>query len=175
MKVNFEQLWAIANREAQPISETFNEAFVSIGLRLEIPTKPKGYYCTPLNVKTFAGTGCDGVHFSFLEMDDRPLSNSPVIMTVPTNFHGQQNVIIGENLYDFLCLGCRAGYSVLEEFSWSNGQLEPIRSNQYADYLDQQQINLIEILNQELSLEPWSSLEDKIISLNSTYLSHLIY
>lgn len=172
--VNFDRLWAIANREARQINETTNEVFLPIGLRLEIPIKPVGYYCTPLNVKTFAGTGCDGVHYSFLEMSDRPLSDSPVIMTVPANYHEQQNVVIGENLYDFLCLGCRAGYSVLEEFSWSNGQLEPLRSKSYADHLDRQQIDLLEILTQEFSLEPWSDLEDKIISLNSTYLSHLM-
>ncbi|NJL21468.1 MAG: hypothetical protein HC895_12595, partial [Leptolyngbyaceae cyanobacterium SM1_3_5] len=89
-------------------------------------------------------------------------------------FSWQPNVIIGRESLRFLCLGCRAGYSVLEEFSWSNGQLEPLRSKSYAEHLDQQQINLLEILNQELDLEPWSNLEDKIIGLNLTYFSRLI-
>ena len=115
MAVTFEQLWAIANREVQRIGETPNDVFLPIGLRLEIPAKPWEYYCTPTNVKTFASTGCDGVHYSFLELSSS--SELAVVMTVPANGGPNQNVIISENLYEFLCLGSKASYLVLEELS----------------------------------------------------------
>lgn len=45
--------------------------FGDCGLRLEIPPVP-GYidWCTPRNVMTFATTGCDSVHYSYL-VDER--------------------------------------------------------------------------------------------------------
>lgn len=172
MAVTFEQLWAIAKREAQRIGETPDGVFLPIGLQLETPTKPWEYYCTPTNVKTFASTGCDGVHYSFLELSS--LSESPVVMTVPANYgNPNPNVIISENLYEFLCLGSRASYLVLEELSWQNGELGSLKSANYADFLSDEQINLLNTLNNEFLLYPWSNLEERIVALQSKYLDLL--
>jgi len=172
MAVTFEQLWAIANREAQRIGETPNDVFLEVGLRLEIPAKPWEYYCTPTNVKTFASTGCDGVHYSFLELSSFP--ESPVVMTVPANFENPNpNVIIGENLYEFLCLGSKASYIVLEELSYENGELNPLKSADYAEFLSNEQIYLLNVLSSEFSLHPWSAIEERISCLQSKYLNLL--
>ncbi|MCU0547862.1 MAG: hypothetical protein MUC48_00810 [Leptolyngbya sp. Prado105] len=172
MAVTFEQLWAIANREAQRIGETPNNVFLPIGLRLEIPEKPWEYYCTPVNVKTFASTGCDGVHYSFLELI--PSSELPVVMTVPANYgNPNPNVIISENLHEFLCLGSKASYIVLEELSYENGELNSLKSSTYADFLSNEQIDLLNILNSEFSLRPWSVLEERMNYLQSKYLDLL--
>lgn len=69
-------------------------------------------FCTPLNCRTFAATGGDGVHFSFLIQNDRIDDRSPVVMTLPGNCG--ESPILGENLYDFLCLGMWNGWFVLE-------------------------------------------------------------
>lgn len=172
MTATFEQLWVIANREAQRIGETPNDVFLPVGLRLEIPTKSWEYYCTPTNVKTFASTGCDGVHYSFLELSSS--SESPVVMTVPANFENPNpNVILGENLHEFLCLGSKASYIVLEELSWESGELNPLKSVDYAEFLSNEQIDLLNMLSSDFSLHPWSVLEERISYLQSKYLDLL--
>jgi hypothetical protein len=172
MVVTFEQLWAIANRESQRMGKTPHDVFLEVGLRLEIPTKPWEYYCTPTNVKTFASTGSDGVHYSFLELGS--LLESPVVMTVPANYENPNlNVIVGENLYEFLCLGSKASYIVLEWLSDDNGQLDYLKSADYADFLSDEQIYLLDVLSGEFSLHPWSALEERISYLQSKYISLL--
>jgi hypothetical protein len=121
-------------------------------LRLEIPAKPWEYYCTPTNVKTFASTGCDGVHYSFLELSSS--SELPIVMTVPANGGPNQNVIISKNLYEFLCLGSKASYLVLEELSWENGELNPLKSSGHVEFLSNEQIALLNVLSSEFSLDP---------------------
>ena len=170
MTVTFEQLWAIANREAQRIGETPNHVFLPVGLRLDIPAKPWEYHCTPTNVKTFASTGCDGVHYSFLELSSSP--ESPVVMTVPANSENS-NVIVGENLYDFLCLGSKASYILLENLSGEYEELDFLKSKDYAEFLSDEQIYLLDVLSEEFSLHPWSVLEERISYLRSKYLDLL--
>lgn len=172
MTITFEQLWAIAKRESQRIGETPNDIFLPVGLRLEIPVKPWEYYCTPTNVKTFASTGCDGVHYSFLELSSS--SELPVVMTVPANYENPNpNVIISENLYEFLCLGSKASYIGLEELSYENGELSLLKSVDYAEFLSNEQIDILNILSSEFSLHPWSGLEERISCLQSKYLDLL--
>jgi hypothetical protein len=172
MVVTFEQLWAIANREAQRIGEMPNDVFLPIGLRLDIPAKPWDYYCTPTNVKTFASTGCNGIHYSFLESSS--LSELPVVMTVPANYSNPNpNVIISENLHEFLCLGSKASYIGLEELSYENGELNFLKSSGYAEFLSNEQIDLLNVLSSEFSLRPWSILEERINYLQSKYIDLL--
>lgn len=172
MTITFEQLWAIANRESQRIGETPNDVFLPVGLRLEIPVKPWEYYCTPTNVRTFASTGCDGVHYSFLELSSS--SELPVVMTVPANYRNPNpNVIISENLYEFLCLGSKSSYIGLEELSYENGKLSLLKSVEYAEFLSSEQIDLLDVLISEFSLHPWSVLEERISCLQSKYLDLL--
>jgi hypothetical protein len=172
MTITFKQLWAIANRESQRIGETPDDIFLPVGLRLEIPVKPWEYYCTPTNVRTFASTGCDGVHYSFLELSSS--SELPIVMTVPANYgNPNPNVIISENLYEFLCLGSKASYIGLEELSYENGELSFLKSVDYAEFLSNEQIDFLDILISEFSLHPWSVLEERISCLQSKYLDLL--
>ncbi|MBE9138636.1 hypothetical protein IQ254_15790 [Nodosilinea sp. LEGE 07088] len=172
MAVTFEKLWVIANREARRIGEPPNDVFLPVGLRLELPVKPWEYYCTPTNVRTFASTGCDGVHYSFLELSSS--SELPVVMTVPANYENPNpNVIISENLYEFLCLGSKASYIGLEELSYENGELSLLKSVDYAEFLSNEQIELLNILSDEFLLHPWSVLEERISCLQSKYLDLL--
>jgi len=84
-----------------------------VGLRIEDELDGSRYsFCTPLNCRTFASTGGDGVHFSFLIQNDRIDDLSPVAMTQPANCG--ECTILGEHLYDFLCLGMWTGWFVLE-------------------------------------------------------------
>jgi hypothetical protein len=71
---------------------------------------------TPGNCHTFAHTGGNGVHFSFLALKGQVDEKCPVVVTNPAA--GGLNFIVGENLYDFLCLGYYRGYFALEQLAY---------------------------------------------------------
>src|SRR5262245_25487922 len=77
--------------------------FGSLGLILANQLERCGYWCTPQNALTFARTGGNGVHFSFIVLDGEVNESSPVVITIPNAF-GEYNFIGGESLFDFLCL-----------------------------------------------------------------------
>lgn len=84
----------------------------AIGLFLHHPPKNAGYRQTPLNSITFASIGVDGIHFGSITDGDNMAPACPIVITIPMAFD-RPNYIVGESLYDFLCLGCRHGYSNL--------------------------------------------------------------
>lgn len=135
-------------------------------------------WCSPLNCGTFASTGVDGTHFSLLVVDGAVVSDSPVVMTTPSNMG--RSVIVGENLFDFLCLGSRSGYfldslagsdrAILERLidaEWYQGKptsewLEN-RSDEYPD-------NMLPYLVDRLDLHPWTD-ADRFDELQKKYAS----
>ena len=75
-------------------------------------------WCTPTNCRTFACTGGNGVHFSLLVRDGRVDGQCSVVITNPGGGDGR-SWIVGENLFDFLCLGTNRGYFALEQLAYS--------------------------------------------------------
>ena len=78
------------------------------------------YDSSPINTKVFARTGGDGVHYSILEISE---NIQPVVMTVPMNFGDSMNdynVIIGENLNEFLSIGYYNGWFPIEQLCYDN-------------------------------------------------------
>jgi len=118
-----ERLWAMADREAERTGPLFDLG--CIGLHLQRPLSNAGYNFTPTNSSTFAGTGGDGVHFGLLHINGEVSDDSPVVMTVPMMFE-EANVVLGENLLEFLRLGCQVGYFDLEQLVYD--KQEAIRS-----------------------------------------------
>jgi hypothetical protein len=98
-------------RRDRRASEDWCDYFEPAGLILQIPQR-SAYWCTPLNALTFARTGGDGTHYSLVTAPGTDLAHRPVVMTVPMS--DDPNVIVGEDLRDFLALGCRFGYLGLE-------------------------------------------------------------
>jgi hypothetical protein len=73
-------------------------------------------WCTPLNCRTFAGTGDEGVYFSLLFKDGTVGDESPVVVTTPSG--DSRSWIVGSNVRDFLALGYYRGYFALEQLSY---------------------------------------------------------
>jgi len=76
------------------------------------------YDSSPINTKVFSRTGGDGVHFSILCLSE---NIQPIVMTVPMNFGNSltdYNLIIGENLNEFLSIGYFNGWFFLEELCY---------------------------------------------------------
>jgi hypothetical protein len=105
----------LAAEAARLLPSIYDSGFGLLGLLLEERLDQWRYYCTPLNCRTFAATGGDGTHFSLLVRDARINDQSPVVMTVPPV---AENFIVGESLFDFLCLGYYRGYFGLEQLSY---------------------------------------------------------
>ncbi|MEO0768971.1 MAG: hypothetical protein AAFY72_06000 [Cyanobacteria bacterium J06649_4] len=189
MPITFESLWTLARTKASRLGERPNDAFLSVGLRLVRPTAPWQYYCTPRNVKTFASSGKDGVHYSFLMTDRLPSdvvqsdavqsieqtvdsSNAPIVMTVPMNFENQ-NIVVAQNLREFLCLGCRAGYASLEALASVDEDFSVLKAQDYIADLSTEQQGCLTLLSETFLLAPLSNLEERMHELQTAYLDCL--
>lgn len=136
-----------------------------LGLRLDEDLDASRYeHITPLNCRTFASTGGDGVHFSFLVQDGVINSGSPVVLTVPS----MGNLIVGETLFEFLCLGCRQGYGGMDGFAYNLEESLPayLGSDRRSDGADnstewpefeEHQRQLLDHLTTRLDLIPWTN------------------
>jgi hypothetical protein len=114
---SLQALWAFAEERAEASGCAPDAALERAGLLLHRDLAHGGYDSTPRNSIAFAGTGGDGVHFSFALHDDRALEDSPIVMTVPMSF-GHENLIVGENLRDFLAVGSGLSFFVLEQVTY---------------------------------------------------------
>ncbi len=156
----------------------FFPGFGPLGLILHPRLKRCGYWCDPTNCLTFASTGGDGVHFSFVVRDGKVTEKSPVVITVPVGFD-HPNLIGGESLFDFLCLGYHRGYFALETASadaffqaYASSEWQPTENWHYAvGYgVDEQQRRLLNFLIAKLGLRPWKDLKRKFERLQKLYI-----
>ncbi len=147
-----------------------------IGLALHDKLQRNWYDCTPANCLTFASTGGDGVHFSLIEgVGDSSPVVMPVVMTVPMNF-GQENLVIAESLYEFLCLGCRFGYFGLEQLAYDfdeTAQEIEDANTQYSDELDEDEISLLQTLSSAFELKPIPNVARYLINVQQKHSAKL--
>jgi hypothetical protein len=130
--------------------------------------------CTPTNCRTFAHTGGNGVHFSLLVRHGAVRESSPVVVTVPGGFH--QNLVAGESLFDFLCLGVHRGFFALEQLGYdpeftlevfTNPDWKPTDSWHHSvGYVPRHEER--QLLADELGLRPWPS-PDRFAVLQERY------
>ena len=177
------QLWSLAVEQAECSRMTFASAFGEIGLRLERPFLHAWYTTTPRNASVFASTGGDGVHFSLLHVNGEIQETSPVVMTVPMCFD-RPNLIVGESLYDFLCLGCQTDYAYLEQLVYDRqtaiaalSNPDAWRANHYSglpDEVRQRNQRLLDRLTDALKLHPWGTIDQRLNELEVYYVPLLM-
>jgi hypothetical protein len=143
----------------------FRGGLEELGLILDQELDASRYsWCTPNNCRTFAHTGGEGTHFSFLVQQGRIDENSPVVLT--TSSPGQSR-IVGENLHDFLCFGARRGYFALEQLTIAlaatlNAYIDDSWQPQDpGDYhvglgISERKRQLLDSLIERLELRPWT-------------------
>jgi len=160
---NLEKLWQLAKNDEMH--------FEPVGLILPKDISNWGYDATPTNAITFATTGGDGVHYSFI-CNEVPDDDSPIVMTVPMN---NENIIVGENIIEFLALGCRYGYFALEQLSFDrDGTIDMLDSKNFSDdYFDNEKELLGEISSTFL-VQPWNNHAVRLKELESKYFNLLI-
>ena len=179
------RLWLSAENEARMTGSSFSHVFEPVGLILIRPVAGEGYESTPLNSLAFAKTGGDGVHFSLLRIGGGTRGPSPIVMTVPMNF-GNENLVLGSNIREFLCLGCQVGYFSLELLTYADSRSEAIywlehpeewfaKHGQGVNGEDgvNRQKHLLGVLQRDLDLSPWEEFQQRIGHLQRQYLSML--
>jgi hypothetical protein len=161
-----------------------DRGFGALGLILYPRPQHGGYSSTPTNTIAFAGTGGEGVHFSFLVEGGKVTEKSPIVITIPMEF-GHPNFIGGESLFDFLCLGYYRGYFALETVSserffeayasgkWPLSRIEgrPLDWDYAVGYgVNEHQRTLLDFLIAEIGLSPWKNLKRKFQRLQKLYM-----
>lgn len=144
-----------------------DEGLGAIGLFLYDPPT-NAYGGTPLNGVTFGGIGVDGIHFC--SMTDSPAVDpmAPVVMCVPMALE-TPNFIVGETMHEFLCLGCRHGYSHLGDLHLNREEVFSFYSGLPGPFFDDRSDAILRTLSAEFSLEPWADVRARFEELQLKY------
>lgn len=162
-------LWELSNGDPT-VSDTATHAFDDAGLIWIAPVRNFGSDVTPLNCVTFAATGGDSVHYSWLELPGRDADSAPIVMTVPCAGDGRQNIVVGESLRDFLNLGCRYGYFALEQLAYDwHGTIKELEKKSIDPDAWPDKIARLEQLTTHFALEPWERPGEKLTQLQRQY------
>ena len=156
-------------------AERFPEEYVDAGLGavglilLETPEN-YGYDETPKNSIAFAHTGMGGVHYSFLSENGTATDTSPIVMTVP----GEEipNCIVGENLMDFLRLGCLYGYDLIQGIRICPEEQIPKYSS-INEKNDERCNGILDYLTRSLEIAPWDDGLSHFNTLQASYAPKL--
>lgn len=161
-------LWQLAGGDPQNPACDWNAAFDPIGLILFAPPRHGGYWCTPTNAVTFATTGGDGVHYSWLVHPDIGLDFSPVVMTVP--MCDTPNLVVGANVREFLCLGCRFGFSALEQLIYQPQRtLDELASKSVPGDATVEERRLLRTITDVFDLQPWGAPKQRLAELEGRF------
>jgi hypothetical protein len=177
----------LAQREASVVDVGLHQAtIVETGCGMWLyrpPLHNGGYVSTPVNTLMFASTGGDGCHFSFLLTQGKWSEESPIVMTCP-DAGCCENVLVGQNLSEFLRLGLRTGYFALnelargwesEEFNASHPFVEELEKSEPAPWVEPEEAALLAHLARRFSLSPRPEVGRRLAELQRLYLPVLTY
>jgi len=178
-----EKLFELEREAARRFPREYDPGLGRIGLLLMRDLPNFGYPCTPTNSRSFAHTGGEGVHFSFLVSNDEINEESPILLTIPAA-PKSPTFLVGETLLDFLCLGIQRGFTALENLgflyedtvkAYGNPTWRPTQHVQFwtCHALDEQDRAVLELLADRFRLVPWSDPKEKLDRLRSLYRSKL--
>ena len=141
-----------------------------IGLNLIDPPEFYGSEVTPRNTIAFAGTGGNDVHFSLVTVKGRVSDDGMVLMTCPDmgDARWDANILVGENLRDFLSLGCECGYDTIENLPHDReAVIEQLRSGSDPEEQDEEERATLAEYRRALGLKPWTDVEERLNRLES--------
>ena len=166
--MDLSRLWQLAGGDPLNAADDWIGTFEPIGLILMAPPKHGGYWCTPRNSAAFAGTGGDGVHYSFVNVPDTPLDSSPIVMTVPMSDY--PNIIVGASLREFLALGCRFGYFSLEQLAYDfDNTTDLLLTGEFDPAATAAERSLLQRLTDAFDLKPWDEPAERLETLAAQY------
>ena len=99
-------------------------------------------------------------------------AKSPVVVTIPMAFD-EPNYIVGESLYDFLCLGCRHGYASIANLHLNLDESLDYFTVAPDDWFDDRAPGILGLLANELALKPWRDVHTHFHDLQSRFMPSL--
>ncbi|GGE95217.1 hypothetical protein [Hymenobacter cavernae] len=139
------------------------------GLEPIMPPENYSYFCTPVNTISFARTGGNGVHFGILNGVGEEACG-PVIMTVP--MASVNNIVVAETLEEFLGIGCRNGWFVLEQLAYNASEALAYYASQDEDLSEEEQ-SFLSLVRSELQVEYVPLLAERLAYLKHQFLPQL--
>lgn len=137
-----------------------------------------GYWCTPLNTLSFARTGVDGEHFSFLVCNNSVNDRSPIIYTAPCESLKGPTIVVAPNFHIFMRLSLRYGCFLLGDLvSNLEKTLEIYEANSErpveieTDGSSQRHKEIRDFVAKTLSLESYQYATDEFARLQQQYRS----
>ncbi len=164
-------LYAVAEIAAAQYGLSAEGVFDPCGLLLE--TSPQsGYYywCRPKNVLTFARTGGDGVHYSYLAMPGLPEGIVPIVMTMPAV---ARNFVVAESFDEFLGVGYHVGWFALEQIAYQATEAEAYFAQPDRD-AGSRKTALMALLRERLALQHVPLRRERVELLTQRYAEHLV-
>lgn len=170
-----EELLKAIEKLANDTNHEFPKLYFNYGGIRPIDIENFGYDCSPINTTFFATTGGDGVHYSILEITEKI---QPVIMTVPMNFSNSMNdynIIIGENLNEFISIGYYNGWFQIEELCYDNEFAINFyaKENLEEDYQNEANIIFVKKLRNKFGINHIPLNNDRLKELENKYFHYL--
>lgn len=166
-----QDLYAVAARVGEQLGHSAEGVFDPCGLILEIPPRAGYYWCTPRDALTFAATGGDGVHYSYLCSDQVSSSVVPVIMTLPAA--ETHNVVLAENLDEFFGLGYHVGWFALEQVIHQPEAAVAYFAQRDPEDPDYKTFRM-DLLRSQLGIRPVALVLERVTQLTKAYSSFLV-
>ncbi|MBS1952568.1 MAG: hypothetical protein JST89_00135 [Cyanobacteria bacterium SZAS-4] len=174
--IRHEELWEFAQKMEYTDEDAYRSgALDAIGLLLhEVPFE--NHRCE--NCLQFAGTGGDFITYNYWLEQPFLSQTAPIIMHIPIP---DTKIVVGENLYDFLCLGCELGYFYLSNYAfspndflnmyqhpeaaWKKFEEEELESLESDELSLARKRQLLTLLTEKFELHPWNNIGDKMLKL----------
>ena len=137
------------------------------GLLLEIPPV-RDYidWSTPRNVLTFATTGGDSVHYSYLRDASFAEGVCPIVMTMPAA--SGINVVLAESFNEFFSLGYYVGWFSLEQLVYQPEWAEKYFSAPNPDF-SELSADTLDFLRQSLQIQAAPPRLERLRELHEKY------
>jgi hypothetical protein len=111
--LSLQAIYDAAAKVGRDLQRSPEAVFDPCGLILQIPPIATFSWCTPDVAMTFASTGGDSVHYSYLNVPGADAKIIPIVMTLPAN--DEHNFVVAEGFEEFLGLGFHVGWFALEQ------------------------------------------------------------
>jgi hypothetical protein len=167
--VTFDDLWRVHDLITERFPHDYlDDGLGAIGLFLHRTPANAGYPSTPKNSVTFASLGVDGIHIGSLTPGTEVDPTAPVVLTTPMEFDAP-NRIVGRTLHDFLCLGCRRGYTYLANLAIHPDATADYFSQPPTEFFDDRAPAILDLVRAEWSLSPWSDVRRHLDELDQEF------
>lgn len=164
-------LYSVAEIAAAQYGLSAEGVFDPCGLLLEDPPSADCYaWCTPKTALTFARTGGDGVHYSYLVLQGLPEPVIPIVMTMPAV---AQNFVVAESFDEFFGLGYHVGWFALEQIAYRSAEVEAYFAQPDCDDGPAKTARMT-LLRERLAIQHVRLLRERVESLTQRYAEHLV-